>query len=56
MRTLKYLMMQRILGCVMAKKIFNKKVSSTWKMEDTDYSTSLSEISSYFIMVISGIQ
>ena len=39
-----------------AKNIFNKKVSSTVIMEDTDLLTLLSEFSSYFIMVISGIQ
>ena len=34
-------MMQRILGSVMAKKIFNKKVSSIWKMEDHGYNPAL---------------
>ena len=41
-------------GNAHANKI--KKVSSTVKMEDTVPLTSLSIISSYFIMVISGIQ
>ena len=41
---------------VMAKNIFNKKVSSIVIMEDTDLSTSLFEFFSYFIMVISGNQ
>ena len=52
----KYFMIQRMCDRVIAKNIFNKKVSSTVKMEDTDLSTSLFEFSYYFIMVISGIQ
>ena len=52
----KYFMIQRMCSRVMAKNIFNKKVSSTVIMEDTDLSTSLFEFSYYFIMVISGIQ
>ena len=55
----KYFMAWEIRSCIIARENIyrqNKKVSSIWKMEDTDYSTSLSEISSYFIMVISGIQ
>ena len=34
-------MMQRILGSVMTKKIFNKKVSSIWKMEDRGHNPAL---------------
>ena len=52
----KYFMIQRMCSCVMTKNLFNKKVSSIWKMEDTDLSTSLFEFFSYFIMVISGNQ
>ena len=52
----KYFMIQRMCGRVMAKNIFNKKVSSIVIMEDTDLSTSLFEFFSYFIMVISGNQ
>ena len=52
----KYFMIQRMCSRVMAKNIFNKKVSSTVIMEDTDLSTSLFEFSYYFIMVISGNQ
>ena len=52
----KYFMIQRMCSRVMAKNVFNKKVSSTVKMEDTDLSTSLFEFFSYFIMVISGNQ
>ena len=52
----KYFMIQRMCSRVMAKNIFNKKVSSIVIMEDTDLSTSLFEFSYYFIMVISGIQ
>lgn len=51
----KYFMIQRMCSRVMAKNIF-KKVSSIVKMEDTDLLTSLFRLSSYFIMVISGIQ
>ncbi len=52
----KYFMIQRMCGRVMAKNIFNKKVSSIVIMEDTDLSTSLFEFFFYFIMVISGNQ
>ena len=52
----KYFMIQRMCSRVMAKNIFNKKVSSIVIMEDTDFSTSLFEFFSYFIMVISGNQ
>ena len=52
----KYFMIQRMCSRVMAKNIFNKKVSSIVIMEDTDLSTSLFEFSYYFIMVISGNQ
>ena len=48
-----------IRSCVIARENIyrqNKKVSSTWKMEDTDLSTSLFELFYYFIMVISGNQ
>ena len=52
----KYFMIQRMCSRVMAKNIFNKKVSSIVIMEDTNLSTSLFEFFSYFIMVISGNQ
>ena len=52
----KYFMMQRMCSRVMAKNIFNKKVSSIVIMEDTYLSTSLFEFFSYFIMVMSGNQ
>ena len=52
----KYFMIQRMCDRVIAKNIFNKKVSSIVIMEDTDLSTSLFEFSYYFIMVISGNQ
>ena len=52
----KYFMIQRMCSRVIAKNIFNKKVSSIVIMEDTDLSTSLFEFSYYFIMVISGNQ
>ena len=52
----KYFMIQRMCSRVMAKNIFNKKVSSIVIMEDTNLSTSLFEFSYYFIMVISGNQ
>ena len=52
----KYFMIQRMCSRVMAKNIFNKKVSSIVIMEDTDLSTSLFEFFYYFIMVISGNQ
>ena len=52
----KYFMIQRMCDCVIAKNVFNKKVSSIVIMEDTDLSTSLFEFFSYFIMVISGNQ
>lgn len=52
----KYFMIQRMCSRVMAKNIFNKKVSSIVIMEDTNLSTSLFEFFSYFIMVISGSQ
>ena len=48
-----------IRSCVIAREHVyrqNKKVSPTVKMEDTDLLALLSEFSSYFIMVISGIQ
>ena len=38
------------------EKYIQQKISSTWKMEDTDLSTSLFEFSFHFIMVISGNQ
>lgn len=50
---------QEVRDCVMIGECVhrqNKKVSPTWIMEDTDFSTSLFESSYYFIMVISGIQ
>mgnify|MGYP007130909159 FL=1 len=60
LRTLrKYFMAWEIRSCVIARENIyrqNKKVSSTWKMEDTNLSTSLFEFSYYFIMVISGNQ
>ena len=52
----KYFMIQRMCDRVIAKNVFNKKVSSIVIMEDTDLSTSLFEFFSYFIMVISGNQ
>jgi len=52
----KYFMIQRMYDRIIAKNIFNKKVSSIVKMEDTNLSTSLFEFSYYFIMVISGNQ
>jgi len=52
----KYFMIQRMCDRVMAKNIFNKKVSPIVIMEDTNLSTSLFEFSYYFIMVISGNQ
>lgn len=52
----KYFMIQRMYDRIIAKNIFNKKVSSIVIMEDTDLSTSLFEFFSYFIMVISGNQ
>ena len=52
----KYFMIQRMCSRIMAKNIFNKKVSSIVIMEDTDLSTSLFEFFYYFIMVISGNQ
>lgn len=52
----KYFMIQRMCSRVIAKNIFNIKVSSIVIMEDTDLSTSLFEFFSYFIMVISGNQ
>ena len=52
----KYFMIQRMCSRVIAKNVFNKKVSSIVIMEDTDLSTSLFEFFSYFIMVISGNQ
>ena len=52
----KYFMIQRMFDRVMAKNIFNKKVSPIVIMEDTNLSTSLFEFSYYFIMVISGNQ
>ena len=52
----KYFMIQRMCSRVMAKNIFNKKVSSIVIMEDTNLSTSLFEFFYYFIMVISGNQ
>ena len=52
----KYFMIQRMCSRVMAKNIFNKKVSSIVIMEDTNLSTSLFEFFCYFIMVISGNQ
>ena len=52
----KYFMIQRMCSRVIAKNIFNKKVSSIVIMEDTDLSTSLFEFFYYFIMVISGNQ
>jgi len=52
----KYFMIQRMCSRVIAKNVFNKKVSSIVIMEDTDLSTSLFEFFYYFIMVISGNQ
>ena len=52
----KYFMIQRMCSRVIAKNVFNKKVSPTVIMEDTNLSTSLFEFFSYFIMVISGNQ
>lgn len=52
----KYFMIQRMCSRVMAKNIFNKKVSSIVIMEDTNLSTSLFDSPYYFIMVISGNQ
>ena len=52
----KYFMIQRMCDRVIAKNVFNKKVSSIVIMEDTDLSTSLFEFFYYFIMVISGNQ
>ena len=52
----KYFMIQRMCSRVIAKNVFNKKVSSLVIMEDTDLLTSLFEFFSYFIMVISGNQ
>ncbi len=52
----KYFMIQRMCSRVIAKNVFNKKVSSIVIMEDTDLLTSLFEFFSYFIMVISGNQ
>ena len=52
----KYFMIQRMYDRIIAKNIFNKKVSSIVIMEDTNLSTSLFEFSYYFIMVISGNQ
>ena len=52
----KYFMIQRMCSRVMAKNVFNKKVSSIVIMEDTNLSTSLFEFFYYFIMVISGNQ
>ena len=52
----KYFMIQRMCSRVIAKNVFNKKVSSIVIMEDTNLSTSLFEFFSYFIIVISGNQ
>ena len=52
----KYFMIQRMCSRVIAKNVFNKKVSSIVIMEDTNLSTSLFEFFYYFIMVISGNQ
>ena len=52
----KYFMIQRMCSRVIAKNVFNKKVSSIVIMEDTDLSTSLFEFFYYFIIVISGNQ
>ncbi len=52
----KYFMIQRMCDRVIAKNVFNKKVSSIVIMEDTDLSTSLFDSPYYFIMVISGNQ